>query len=105
MHGDEYLQAAEEGRLAAERLQRLFDERVWEANTRYLIDPEYHARVYQVARVIDNDRDFIDVNETAARVDRGFGPQWEFALGLALKAVVASDEMQPGGIFDLQVRS
>jgi hypothetical protein len=88
-----YLAAATEGRLAADRLQRAFDERVRDALERYYHDAEYHARVYQVARVIDNDPDF-----TGLHFVNDLGPQWELALGLALKATVAIDEMQPGGI-------
>jgi hypothetical protein len=93
-HEEEQLRLADEMRLEAERLKLEFERLVQAGLERYHCDVEFHARVYQVARVIDMDPDFLDLH-----TDRGI-PQWELALGLALKAVVAQEEMQPGGVLD-----
>ena len=95
-HEQEYLSAAVAARLAADKLQADFEERVTAGYYRYASDPVFHAEVYQVARVLDNDRDF-----RALFNDEGPQSAWEMALGLALKARVAQDEMQPGGLLAL----
>jgi hypothetical protein len=91
------LREADERRREAEQLQADFDERVRVALDRYTHDPVFHAEVYQVARVIDNDDDF-------ARLFDEEGPDsaWEMALGLALKAVVAVHEQRPGGLLHIE---
>lgn len=92
----EMLRRADEARRAAEKLQADFDERVREAYDRYARDPQFHAEVYQLARVIDNDADF-----RLLFAEEGPNSAWEMALGLALKARVAQDEMQPGGLLQI----
>lgn len=96
----EQLRHADEMRIEAERLKREFEDAVRGALERYHYDPEFHARVYQVARVIDMDPGFIEVNAIAGKHADDLGPQWELALGLALRSVVAASEMRPGGILN-----
>lgn len=89
--------AAMEGRIAAQKLQEAFARKVMEGRDRYDVDAEFHARVYQVARVIDDDVDFT----VLAGLAKDWGGDivgWEMALGLALKATVALEETQPGGL-------
>lgn len=89
------LAAADAMRIEAERLTLEFERLVLAGLERYRRDAKFHARVYQVARVIDMDRDFRELQQ------RGdLDPQWEMALGLALKSVIAQEEMRPGGLLD-----
>lgn len=98
-HTREMLRAADEMRRAAEELQRAFDLKVEAATYQYQVDPEFHARVYQLARVIESDTEYrawmeqADPNET-----------WALSIRLGLKVLVAAAEQRPGGLLDLTVR-
>lgn len=95
----EYLRASDEMRLAAKELQRAFDAKVEAATYRYQVDPEFHARVYQLAQVIENDTEYRAWMEQADPDET-----WALSIRLGLKVLVAAAEQRPGGLLDLTVR-